>query len=261
MTVLLMDDPAPGVRRLRINRPAARNAIDADVRAALLTEIPRAADDPAVRVLLFGSAGGIFCAGGDLPSMAGLTREAADARMRESHGIAAAIGTFPKPLVVAAERFAMGAGAGLALLADHLILADNAVLGFPFMKIGLMPDWGTTATLRLRAGHVMATRILRTAANIPAAEALATGIADEIIPLEQIEQVSIERASALALLPATAFARLKMRLRAPDLLRALDEEREAQVECLSGPEFAEGYDAFLARRAPDFISAARSVSR
>jgi len=252
MNVLLIDEPAPAVRRLRINRPDARNAINAPVRAALLEELARAERDPAVRALLFASMGGTFCAGGDLPTMIGLSRDAADQRMRESHGLAAAIGTFPKPVVVGVEGFAIGAGAGLALLADHLILADNAVLGFPFMKIGLAPDWGISATLRQRTGHVLAARLLRTGANIAAAEALAHAIADEIVPAHDIEQVSIERASALAKLPSAAFSRLKARCRPADFLKVLDDEREAQVECLTGPEFAEGYAAMVGKRAPDF---------
>jgi 2-(1,2-epoxy-1,2-dihydrophenyl)acetyl-CoA isomerase len=252
MSLLLIDDPLPGVRRLRINRPEARNAIDAAVRAALRAALADAANDSSVRVMLFGSANGIFCAGGDLPSMVGLTRAAAEERMRESHEVAAAIGTFPKPVVAAVERFAVGAGAGLALLADHLMLADNAVLGFPFLKIGLVPDWGITATLPLRAGSTMAARVLRTAANVSASEALAAGIVDELVPSGQIEQLSIDLAAALAVLPAGAFRRLKTRLRGRDFLKTLDDERAAQVSCLIGPEFAEGYAAFVAKRMPDF---------
>jgi enoyl-CoA hydratase/carnithine racemase len=252
MTVLLIDHPAPGVRRLRIHRPEARNAIDAAVRAALRTALDDAAGDAAVRVLLFGSAGNTFCAGGDLPTMVGLSHDAADARLQESHGIAGTIAQFPKPVVVAVERFAVGAGAGLAMLADHLILAEDAMIGFPFLKIGLVPDWGITATLSMRAGYQAAARILRNAANVPATEALALGIADEVVPSERIEQHAIECAAALTALPAAAFGRLKSRLRSGDFQKALDEERAAQVASLTGPEFAEGYAAMAAKRSPDF---------
>jgi len=252
MSVLLSDRPASGVLRLRIHRPEARNAMNGDVRAALLQTLAEAANDASIRALLFASSGGVFCAGGDLPTMVGLSREQADQRMRESHAVAAAIGTFPKPVVVAVERFAMGAGAGLALLADHLMLAENAVLGFAFLKIGLTPDWGTTVTLRLRAGHIHAARILRNAENISASAAMSFGMADEMVGMEEIEPLAIERAAALARLPAAAFARLKIRLRAPDLLRVLEEEREAQVAALTGSEFVEGYAALVAKREADF---------
>ena len=254
MSALLIDEPEVGVMRMRINRPEARNAINAEIRAALLKAVPAAALDPNVRVLLFASAGGTFCAGGDLPSMVGVSRDQADQRMREGHAVAAAIGTFPKPVVAAVERFAVGAGAGLALLADHVILADNAVLGFPFLKIGLSPDWGITATLKLRAGHVRASRILRNAETVAAAEAVEAGIADEMVAATDIERAAIERATTLARLPAAAFARMKTRLSPPDLLQVLDEERVCQVDSLTGPEFKEGYAALLAKRQPNFAS-------
>lgn len=252
VTVLLIDDPALGVRRLRVNRPEARNAIDADVRAALRAALTAASQETAVRSLLIGSANGIFCAGGDLPSMIGLSSETADARMRESHEIAATIATFPKPVVVAVERFAIGAGAGMALLADYLIMADDAVLGFPFLKIGLVPDWGTTATLPLRIGFARAARILRSSETVKSSEALELGIADEVLPADQVEPRSIEQACNLAALPAAAFRSLKARLNGTQIQTALDEERVAQVSALSGPEFAEGYAAFIEKRSARF---------
>ena len=252
MTVLLIDDPASGVRRMRIDRPNARNAIDAAVRAALRSALSDAAADPDVRVILFGSANGVFCAGGDLPSMVSLSEADADIRMRESHGIAATIGNFPKPVVAAVEKFAIGAGAGMALLADHLIMADDAFLSFPFLKIGLVPDWGITATLPLRTGIARAARVLRSGGTILAAQAVDTGVADEMAPADQIESIAIDRATALGALPAAAFARLKIRLRGQELQATLDAERIAQVQSLIGPEFREGYAAFLEKRSADF---------
>lgn len=256
MPVLLIDDPSPGVRRVRIDRPRARNAIDAAVRSALRAAIDDAAHDPATRALLIASENGMFCAGGDLPTMIGLSAEAADTRLREGNAIVASLAAFPKPVIAAVEGFAIGSGAGLALLADDLILADDAYLGFPFLKIGLVPDWGTTATLPWRAGNAFAARILRTAGTVRAAEAIAAGVADEIAPAADIARVAIEHAEALAASPLEAFARLKARLRPHDLEAALDAERTAQVQCLLGAEFAEGYAAFTAKRMPDFHRAA-----
>ena len=254
MTALLVDTPSQSIRRIRINRPAARNAIDADVRADLLRELQAAANDPTVRALIFGSSQGMFCAGGDLPSMVGLSAEDAETRLREGCVITEMIGKFPKPVVAGVERFAVGAGAGIALLADHLILANDAIIGFPFLRLGLGPDWGISASLTWRVGARAAFRMLRDAATVPSTLALQLGLADEVVPPDQLAHRAVEAAQELAELPPNAFARLKAMFRPPNLGDALDQERRAQIESLLGTEFAEGYAAMREKRAANFTA-------
>ncbi len=141
MTELLIDHPAPGITRLLINRPEARNAINAAVRQALYAALIAARDDPAIRAVIIGGAGGFFSAGGDLPSMVGIAPEAALARMQDGHRIVALLWTFPKPVIAAVERAAVGAAAGIAMLADRIVIGKTATLLFPFLRLGLVPDW------------------------------------------------------------------------------------------------------------------------
>ena len=260
MTVLLIDSPAPGVRRLLLNRPEARNAIDAELRAALAAALADAEADAGVRALLIGGAGGMFCAGGDLPSLAGLAPEAAAARMAEGHEIVKRLWAFPKPVVAAVERFAVGAGAGLALLADRVVMGEDAILGFPFLKLGLVPDWGLMATLPWRAGPVLASRLFGDAANLKGSDALASGVVDAAVAVEEVMPRALALADAMVALPAAAFCRTKKVLRSADLESILAAELGAQVACLTGPEFAEGYAAFRDRRAPDFTGPAAAGS-
>jgi 2-(1,2-epoxy-1,2-dihydrophenyl)acetyl-CoA isomerase len=256
MTALLTDTPAPGVRRLLINRPEARNAIDAEVRELLAAALEDAARDDDVRALLIGGAGGMFCAGGDLPSLVGLEPELAAARMAQGHAIVRRLWTFPKPVVSAIERFAIGAGAGLALLADRIVMDETARLVFPFLKLGLVPDWGLMATLPWRTGMAAAARLLGDAAELDGKAALAAGAVDEVAAADRLMALAIARAAALAELPLAAFARMKAGLRSIDLTPALDHELAAQVACLGGAEFAEGYAAFREKRAPSFSAPA-----
>ncbi|MBP7334352.1 enoyl-CoA hydratase/isomerase family protein [Niveispirillum sp.] len=250
MDSLLIDDPRPGVRRLRLNRPAARNAIDADLRAALRAAVTAAQVDPSVRALLIGGEGGVFCAGGDLASLEGIAHDAALARMRDGHALVEQLWHFPKPVVAAIERYAIGAGAGLALLADRVVMGDDALLGFPFLKLGLVPDWGLMETLPLRAGLPQATRLFLDAGNLKATDALAAGVADAVAPAGTVMEAGLDMAGRLAALPPAAFARLKSCLRPAGL--DLDAEAHAQADCLTGPEFREGYAALKEKRAARF---------
>jgi 2-(1,2-epoxy-1,2-dihydrophenyl)acetyl-CoA isomerase len=254
MNELLTDHPAPFVRRLLINRPEARNAINAAVREALYAALLAARDDQTIRAVIIGGAGGFFCAGGDLPSMVGITPEAAQARMADGHKIVALLWTFPKPVIAAVERAAAGAGAGIALLADRVVIGKSASLLFPFLRLGLVPDWGLIQTVTRRAGATRASQMFLDGKPIPAEPAIAAGLADLAADDETVMTRAIEESERLAALPQQAFARLKILLRqnsGTDPLR-LAWEAQAQLACLTGPEFVEGYAAFKEKRPPDF---------
>jgi enoyl-CoA hydratase/carnithine racemase len=250
---VLVDRPAPGVARIRIDRSAARNALDASVREGLLSAIAETHDDPEVRALVIGGADGMFCAGGDLPSLAGLDEDAAYTRLRAGHRVVAALWTFPKPVIAAVERFAIGAGAGLALLADEVVIGETARIGIPFARLGLVLDWGLAGTLPRRIGPSATVRLYADAAMVPARDALAMGLVDAVVEDEGVMTAAIARASALAKLAPAAFASAKARQRG-DAEEALQLDREAreQAKCIASPAFAEGYAAFREKREPRF---------
>ena len=106
--VLLCDRPAPGITRLRINRPEKRNAIDHGVRQAMLDHLAVVAADGETRALILGGVEGIFSAGGDLPSMAGLDEAGARERMRHIHRLCRGIANAPFPVISAIEGVAAG---------------------------------------------------------------------------------------------------------------------------------------------------------
>jgi 2-(1,2-epoxy-1,2-dihydrophenyl)acetyl-CoA isomerase len=255
MSELLIDHPAPHVRRLLINRPEARNAINAVVRDALYAALIAASGDHSVRAVIIGGAGGFFSAGGDLPSMVGIAPEAARARMADGHKIVDLLWMFPKPVIASVERAAAGAGAGIALLADRVVMGSGATLLFPFLRLGLVPDWGLVQTVLRRAGQARSTQIFFDGKPVASEAAIAAGLADLAVDDDAVMTRSIEEAERLAALPQQAVARLKFLLRqgsGTDPLN-LALEAEAQVACLTGPEFVEGYAAFKEKRPPDFI--------
>lgn len=258
--VVLLDHPAPHVARLLINRPDKRNAIDHDVRQALFDAIIAIRTDPGIRALVFGGVGGVFSAGGDLPSMVGLSESEARARMQRGHALCRLVADIGIPVVSAIEGIGAGAAIGLAMLGDHIVVGESTRFLFPFMKFGLTPDWGTLLTLPRRVGLPTARRILTADTAVTGAEALRIGLADEQVADGEVMNAALEKATEWAKLPMGAFARMKDRLGNPSASLAQELAREAadQAACLTSGEFVEGYAAFKDKRPADFIREPRT---
>lgn len=254
MTDLATLETRAGIARIAINRPDKRNAMNPDVRRALMAAFERALGDDQVRAIVLAGNGGTFCAGGDIASMAGLDARSARARMKENHRLVRLIAESEKPVVAAVEGYAMGAGAGLALLADTVVMADGATIGFPFFKVGLIPDYALLFTLPRRVGEAAARQILLYARNYDARAAVAAGIADEFAGKGEAELRAHERAAELAAMPPHAFALAKRQLGlSPATLdAALEMEAMGQSLSFGTDEHAEGRAAFAEKRAPKF---------
>lgn len=255
--VVLIDRPAPHVARLLINRPDKRNAIDHAVRQSLTDALGAILADGDVRALVFGGVGGVFSAGGDVPSMVGLSEAQARERMQHIHGLCRLVSHARIPVVTAIEGFGAGAAVGLALLGDWIVVDDSTKILFPFLKLGLAPDWGQLLTLPQRVGLPIARRILTAGAPVSGAQAFACSLADELAPGNGAMAAAVDKASEWAKLPSEAFARMKARLSHPSesLEAELAREETDQAVCLLSDDFAEGYAAFTEKRAADFIAA------
>ena len=252
---LLIDRPAPGVLRLLINRPDKRNAIDFDVRQQLTEAFEWLTSEPLVRAVVIGGVGGHLSAGGDLPSMVGLSAEDARARMRHIAALCRLVYGCNLAVVTAMEGFSAGACVGLALLGDHIVVGENTRILFPFMKLGLVPDWGLLHTLPRRVGLPVARRLLVSGDALSGADAGRYALADEVVGDGEVMPTAVRRAAHYAALPRAAFARLKQRLAFPRT--TLDEdlglEEDDQTALLLGADFREGYSAYRDKRPPDFI--------
>ena len=258
MAAVNVERRADGIARVAINRPDKRNALNQEVRSALIAELPVLLADDAVHAVLLTGEGGHFCAGGDIATMEGLDASGARARMKANHRIVRMIVEAEKPVVTAIEGYAVGAGAGLAMLGDTAVIAEGGTIGFPFFKVGLVPDYAILFTLPRRAGGARARQILLHARMVKAAEAVEKGLADEIAPQGRAEETAVERALALASMPPFAFALAKRQLGLwpGSLDAALEMEALAQAGCFGASEFREGFSAFMEKREPDFRGAA-----
>jgi 2-(1,2-epoxy-1,2-dihydrophenyl)acetyl-CoA isomerase len=254
MSLVISETAAPGIARIAIDRPDKRNAASPAVRDALIAALGAALRDAAVHAIVLGSTGGHFCAGGDIDSMEGVDMAAARTRMQDNHRLVRTLAEAEKPVVAAVEGFAVGAGAGLALLADSIVLAEAGTLGFPFFRVGLTPDYGILHTLPRRVGSAKARQILLYGKMLKGREAVDIGLADELVPDGGAEARAVALAQELAEAPPHAFALTKRHLAmAPQTLEAaLEMEALAQSLAFVGPELAEGRAAFAAKRKPKF---------
>lgn len=254
--VVLVDRPAPHVARLLINRPDKRNAIDHDVRQQLTEALGMLLEDASVRAIVFGGTQGVFSAGGDVPSMVGLSEAQARERMQHIHVLCRLTAGAGVPVVSAIEGIGAGAAVGLALMGDRIVVGEGTVVLFPFLKLGLAPDWGQLLTLPRRVGLSVARRIFCEGVPVSGAEARRIGLADTLVSDAQVMATAVAQADELASLPREAFARMKARLNHPStsLVEEMTREENDQVICLLGDDFVEGHDAYVNKRAADFVA-------
>lgn len=254
MLFVTVDTPAPGVARIGLNRPEKRNAINPELRHALIDAITAARDDAEIQAIIIAGNGGHFCAGGDIDSMAGVTVQSARTRMKSNHLMVRLMADSEKPIIAAVEGFAVGAGAGIAMMADTVVMTDSATIGFPFFRIGLVPDYALLYSLPRRVGVAKARQILLYARMLKGADAFDAGLADEMVAEGEAEARALELANELVAMPPYAFgiAKRQLALFPTNLDSALEMEAMAQAACMTSSEFAEGSSAFKDKRKPNF---------
>ncbi len=257
--VVLVDSPAPHIVQLLINRPDKRNAIDYDVRQSLIDALNGIFANADYRAIVFGGVEGVFSAGGDIPSMVGLSEGQARDRMRHIHKLCRLVANTGLPVVSAIEGIGAGAAVGLALLGDYIVVGAGSKILFPFLKLGLTPDWGSLQSLPRRVGLPRAMQILTSGKFVDGAEALRIGLADELVADGEVMNTAIAKASELAKLPADAFAKMKKRLMnsVASFDEELSREEDDQATCLLSDEFLEGYASFKEKRSADFLKLPR----
>ncbi len=254
MSTVTVTTPDAGIARIAIDRPDKRNAIDPDTRNEMIAVVAGALAEPAVHALVLTGEGGHFCAGGDIASMGNHDVASARIRMKDNHRLVRILMEAEKPVIAAVEGFAMGAGAGLALMCDYIVLAEGGSIGFPFFKLGLTPDYGILHTLPRRVGAAAARRIIFSAATFKGSAAHQAGLADELVPDGEAKQKALEIALEMAALPPHVFALTKRHLAMGPMTldAALELEALAMSLAFTGAELKEGRAAFAEKRKPDF---------
>lgn len=243
-----------GVQVIRLNYPAKRNALSLELRAELIATIETAMADPAVRALVLTGSGGAFCAGGDISSMQNVAGVAGRQRLANLHRLARLVVAGPKPVIAAVEGYAYGAGMSLALLCDQVVAASDAKFCCSFGKIGLMPDMAALWTVPQRVNAGWVKRLLMLAEEIDGDTAGRIGLADQVTAPGEALSAALALAAKFAALAPLPVGFIKAALaRGPQPLEALlAQEADGQALLFNSADFAEGRDAFLAKRKPVF---------
>jgi 2-(1,2-epoxy-1,2-dihydrophenyl)acetyl-CoA isomerase len=240
---------------LQLNRPEARNALSAEMKSELESSILTLLADTTVRAVVLTGSGKAFCSGTDLNSWAERSTAYTRERLRRAHTWIAALAKSDVPLIVAVNGVAAGAGFGLACLGDLVLASNDARFQAGFPRVGAAPDYGIGWTLPRIVGLNRAKDILLTNRAVTAAEALTIGLVSRVVDGADLRDEAIGLAQSLTQAAALSVGLTKTLLRtaySTSLEQYLESEANAQAVAIASADFAEGIDAFLARRAPTF---------
>jgi 2-(1,2-epoxy-1,2-dihydrophenyl)acetyl-CoA isomerase len=247
---------------ITLNRPEAMNALDTATKEELRDALRTAAGDRAVRAVLLTGRGRAFCVGQDLREHVATLQAGAPADERlmstvERHynPITEAIATMPKPVVAGVNGVAAGAGAGFAFAADYRVVAEGASFNTAFAGVGLTADSGCSWTLPRLVGPARATDLLFFPRAVSAAQALEWGIAQQVVPTEELPEAALAVARRLAAGPTVAYAAIKESIAygaAHSLPETLVREAELQERAGTSADHRIAVEAFLAKRNPEF---------
>lgn len=249
-----------GIATVRLNDPDRLNALTFQSYAELEQLTRELATDDAVQVLVLTGSGRGFCSGGSVHEIIGKLLEMNGADLyrftRMTCDVVKNMRKLKKPIVAAVNGIAAGAGAMLALASDLRIVSERATFAFLFTKVGLAgADMGALYLLPKIVGQGKALELVYFGDAIDAQEAYRIGLANRVVPPEQLMQEAHKLARRLKQGPLHALGITKelMNLEAHvDLETALEMEAMAQARCMEMGDFKEGYRAFVEKRAPAF---------
>lgn len=238
-----------GVLQLTLNRPDKKNAFNVEQWEAFRDAVNAAKENPEVACLLITGAGKDFSSGVDLNDMANHEGE------HPFESSARALVDFDKPVVVAAKGVAVGGGATLMLNADVIYVGESLRMRFPFVQLGLVPEWGSSYTLQTMIGARRAAELMYTAEWINAERALEVGIATAVVSDEGLLDQALVKAREIAQWPISSLVATKRLMRRPhqeQVHAAIDAEQADMMRMGGSPENIEAVMAFLEKRPADF---------
>jgi 2-(1,2-epoxy-1,2-dihydrophenyl)acetyl-CoA isomerase len=254
---------AGAVRTITLNRPEVLYDFNNDLLVTLGQAVREAEKDAAVRVLVITGAGRAFCSGQDLADVAERYKNPEPielgAHLREKYNpVISRLRTMEKPVIAAVNGVAAGAGASLALACDFRFAAESASFIQAFIKVGLIPDSGSTFMLTRLVGPARALELAVTGRKVSAGEAVTLGLVNRVVPDGELASAVAKFAAELAALPPRGIALTKRAINAAwtkDLATQLEYEAQLQTTAGQTQDHREGVTAFLEKRAPVFKGA------
>jgi 2-(1,2-epoxy-1,2-dihydrophenyl)acetyl-CoA isomerase len=239
---------------ITLNRPDRMNSFTSELSLDLLAALERSNGDASVRAVVLTGEGRCFSAGADLKS--GFDgKSVLDKLQQEYRPIFSTIASMPIPVVAAVNGSAAGIGMSLALQCDLLIMSDNAFMLSPFTTISLVPDGGLNWLLVRQLGYRRAFQLSVESERIDAKRCVDLGLANKAVPADELMTSAIQWAEALGKRAPLSLAATKKVMRHAmdnDWASSFDTEADLQDVLTRSEDNADGVDAFLEKRPPEF---------
>src|SRR5690554_44998 len=244
---------APGVVLIELNRPEKRNALNNATLKELAGHLQQLDADSSVKAVVITGNPQCFAAGADLNELAQL--DVVSIQQDQRPLLWKGIDEFSKPLIMAVNGYALGAGFELALHGDMIITGENAQFALPEIGLGMLPGAGGTQRLARLVGQQLATRWAMTGEMVSATTALQHGISSQVCPSGLTVQYALELATKIAAQAPLAIRAIKQSLKSiheVTLSQGLKLERQHFVWLAATQDRQEGIQAFLEKRKPEF---------
>lgn len=243
------------IARIRFNRPAKLNAMNAQLLADLEKAIIDCEKNDDIKVVILTGNEKAFIAGADIAPLANADVGSAYHLAEFTMQVQERLADLPKPSIAAISGYALGGGLEIALCCDFRVAAENALLGLPEITLGIIPGGGGTQRLPRLVGLGLATEMLMLGVPIKADKALATGLVSKVVPLDQLESEAEALAKRLTEIPVVAIKACKTAMRAglnTGLKEGLRIEETAFCMLFGTQDQKEGMAAFIEKRKPKF---------
>ncbi len=255
MGELVRLETANGIGTIRLDRPPM-NALNGQVQEELAAAAAQATADDAVRAVVVYGGEKVFAAGADIKQMLQASHTDMVERTVTISTVIGSLARIPKPVVAAINGYALGGGCELALACDWRIAAHDAKLGQPEILLGVIPGAGGTQRLTRLIGPARAKDLVMTGRIVDAAEALAIGLVDKVVPAgESVYDAAVAMVSRFVDGPAVALRAAKEAIdegQDLELDRALELENRLFADLFATQDRTEGMTAFVEKRKPNF---------
>ncbi|AVT37244.1 enoyl-CoA hydratase-related protein [Plantactinospora sp. BB1] len=251
---LVRVDINEGIGTIRLDRPPM-NALNTQVQEELRAAATAVSADPDVRAVIVYGGEKVFAAGADIKEMADMSYVDMAERAADLSSALGALARIPKPVVAAITGYALGGGCELALACDWRVVADDAKLGQPEIKLGIIPGAGGTQRLARLVGPARAKDLIMSGRMVDAAEALRIGLADRVAPADRVYAEAVALVRPYLTGPAQALRAAKQAVDGGlemDLASALAWESQLFAALFATDDRREGMAAFVEKRRPDF---------
>src|ERR1700741_2586498 len=254
----IVTERSGGILDVQLNRPAKKNAMTSSMYVAMADVLGAAAKDDDIRVVLWHGAGDSFSAGNDVEDF--LKNPPGSGESPQACLMNALI-HFDKPLIAAVQGAAIGGGTTMLTHCDFVYAGESAKFQMPFVNLALVPEFGSSASIPARIGHIRAAELILLGLPFDAHRAAELGLVTRVVPHQELLATATETARKLAAKPAAALQASNGLMKRPfreqikAAMKAENEEFSAQVR---SEDAKEALTAFLEKRKPDFTRSIKS---